>query len=369
MKISINPKPQSLFNAFLLFFVIHSAQLGVGIHGFQRIIFFEAKHDAWISVIIGGLATNFIAFIMIKTLELYPSSDLYGIQYDLFGKWIGYALNLVFVLYWLSAFYVVARNYMEVIQAWIFPDLPAWFLAFTLLLLVAYGVSGGLRTIVGVCFFSVVLSLWFIPLLAFPMKFANFDYLLPIFEADVFEILKGARQMTFTVLGFELIFFIYPFVKEKEKVNKYTQLGLWFTTVLYAALMVVSLAYFSSGQIERTVWGTLSLFKIVRLPFIERFEYVAISYWIILILPNMMFFVWAASRGIARMWNRSEKNAGMGFLLLMFLLLVIPMSRLEINLVNNYYGKIGFYMVFCYPILLYMTAVIKKRLSHSQRRA
>ncbi|WP_210365362.1 GerAB/ArcD/ProY family transporter [Bacillus sp. REN3] len=361
MKVLIEPKPQSMFNALLLFFIIHSMQLGVGIQGFQRIVFIEARHDAWISVLISGAAAHAIGWVMVKTLALYPSADLYGIQYDVFGKWLGNALNLAFVVYWLFAFFIMIRNYMEVIQAWVFPDLPTWFMSLTLILLVAYGVSGGLRPIIGICFLSVILSLWIILLMGFPMQFTNWDYLFPIFESDIKQILKGAKKMTFTIIGFEIIYFVYPFIKEKEKAGLYMQSGLLFSNLLYLTIMLVSLAYFSGGQLERTVWGTLSLFKIVRMPFIERFEYVAITYWIILILPNLILFLWAASRGITRIWNRADRKVSIGFLLGLLLVLQIPMTRLEINLVNDYFAKAGFYIIFLYPILLWMAASMKNK--------
>ncbi|MEH7444611.1 GerAB/ArcD/ProY family transporter [Heyndrickxia sp. MSNUG] len=366
MKVSFQPKPQSLVNAFLIFFIVHSMQVGVGVQGFQRIIYMEAKHDAWISVIIGGIATQIVAWVMVKTLRIYDSSDLYGIQYDIFGKWLGNLLNLFFVLYCLSAFYVIIRNYIEVIQAWVFPDLPTWFLSLTLILLVGYGLSGGFRTIVGVSFFSVVGSLWVILLLGFPIQFSHVEYLFPLFEASIPDLLRGAKQMTFTVLGFEIIYFAYPFLKEKDKVNKYMQLGMLFTNILFLVLMVVSLTFFSGGQLERTVWGTLSMFKIVRLPFIERFEYVAITYWIILIIPNLLLYMWAACRGFKRMFNLNERKVARYFLVLLFATIQFPLTRIGINMANDYFAKAAFYLILCYPPLLFFIAWIKMKLSKSK---
>ncbi len=361
MKVLIEPKPHKMVNTFLLFFIVHSMQIGVGIQGFQRIIYLEAKHDAWISVILGGIATAIVGFVMVKTLAAYESSDLFGIQYDVMGRWIGNFLNFLFVLYFLGAFHIIVRNYIEVIQAWIFPEVPNWLLALTLVYLVYYGLNGGLRTIVGVSFFSVVLSLWLILMLAYPFQFANWNYLFPILESSLTEIAMGAKQMTFTAIGFEIILVIFPFLKEKEKVHKHMQLGLLFTTVLYLALMVVSLAYFSGGQLERTIWGTLSLFKIVRFPFIERFEYVAITFWILLVLPNLMLYLWAATRGVSRMLNKKEKKVGWFLLAIIYITLVYPLNRTQINMMNDYFAQGAFYLIFGYPFLLYAAVVVKKK--------
>ncbi len=351
-----------MVNTFLLIFVVHSMQLGVGIQGFQRIIYMEARHDAWISVIISGVATAIIGFIMVKTLSAYENTDLYGIQYDVLGKWIGTLVNILFVLYFLGGFHMIVRNYIEVLQAWVFPEIPNWLLALTLVYLVYYGLNGGLRTVVGVSFFSVTLSLWLILLLAYPFQFANWDYLFPMFEASVTEMLIGAKQMTFTVIGFEIIYVIYPFLKEKDRVHKYMQYGLGFTTILYLAVMVVSLAYFSGGQLERTIWGTLSLFKIVRFPFIERFEYVAITFWVLLILPNLMLYMWAATRGISRIFNKKEQKVSWILLTFILLTLLYPLTRVQINMLNDYFARGAFYIVFVYPLLLFGAVLIKNKL-------
>ena len=54
--------------------------------GFQRIIYQDARQDAWISVLLAGIATHLVTFCMIKTLEIYSSDDLYGIQIDILAN-------------------------------------------------------------------------------------------------------------------------------------------------------------------------------------------------------------------------------------------------------------------------------------------
>ncbi|QTC42855.1 GerAB/ArcD/ProY family transporter [Bacillus sp. V3] len=363
MKISINPPQQSLINAFLVMFIVHTAQLGVGVQGFQRIIYAEAKHGAWMSVLLSGVVTSIIGFVIVKTLSHYESSDIYGIQRDIYGKWIGTFINLVYVSYCLGAFLVVIRNYIEVVQAWVFPEVPTWFIAITLLLLVLYGALGGFRTIVGMSFFSVFFGIWLIALIAYPLKFANWQNVFPLFDSHALEIAKGAYAMTFTVIGFELIYSYYPFVKEKKKTNLYVQIGLAFTTLIYLIIMLVSLTYFSGGQLGRTVWGTLSLFKIVRLPFIERFEYVAITFWMLIILPNLMLYVWSAARGMGRIFQKSEKWFLWIFAGVMFIVIQFFVTREQINTLSNNFAKISFYVVYCYPVILYILVIIKKKVT------
>ncbi|RZT15558.1 GerAB/ArcD/ProY family transporter [Fictibacillus sp. BK138] len=362
MEVAIRVKSNYLFNAFLIFFVVHATQLGVGVQGFQRIIFQDAQQDAWISVLISGVATNLLVFFIVKTLELYSSTDIYGIHHDLFGLLIGKLLNVSYIFYLLMSFFVVLRNYIEVIQAWIFPEIPLWFLSSSMLLLVIYGISSGIRSIVGIAFFSVTLSLWLLIFIAYPLQYANWKQMLPMFESDIKGLLKGAYNMTFTVLGYEILYTIYPFVKEKKKVQKFAQLGVVFTTFIYTSLMVVATVYFSGEQLERTIWATLSLFKVVRLPFIERFEYVAITYWMLIILPNLILYMWSACRGLERVFNIKSKNAIWGISILIIICIQLFVTRNQVDALNGIFAKFAFFVVAGYPVILYLFAMFKRKI-------
>ncbi len=356
-------KPNYLVNAFLVFFVVHATQIGVGLQGFQRIIYRDAHQDAWISVLIAGLGTSILVFVIIKTLELYESSDIYGIHYDVYGFFFGRLFNAIYIFYVLICFFVVLRNYIEVIQAWVFPELSLWFLSLSIILLVVYGITSGIRSMVGIAFFSVTLSLWLLVFLVYPLQYARWDQMLPMMEADILSLLKGAYNMTFTMLGFEILYVIYPYIKEKKKVQKFAQFGLLFSTIIYVALMIVAIIYFSGMQLERTIWATLSLFKIVRLPFIERFEYVAITYWMLIILPNLIFYMWSACRGIKRMFNIEETKSVWFFSAIILIAVQFIVTRTQVNMINDYFAKFAFYVVVCYPFVLYATAWLRKRVS------
>ncbi|MBH0158616.1 GerAB/ArcD/ProY family transporter [Fictibacillus sp. 5RED26] len=356
-------KPNNMVNAFMVFFVVHATQIGVGLQGFQRIIYQDAQQDAWISVLISGFGTNILVYVIIKTLELYDSSDIYGIHHDVYGVLLGKLFNVVYIFYSLLSFFVVLRNYIEVIQAWIFPELPLWFLSFSMLLLVIYGITSGVRSIIGISFFSVTLSLWLLLFLMYPLQYARWDQMLPLLEADIASLLKGAFNMTFTVLGFEILYTIYPFLKEKEKVQRFAQYGLLFTTLIYTTLMIVAIVYFSGTQLERTVWATLSLFKVVHLPFIERFEYVAITFWMLIILPNLIFYMWSACQGIKRMFQIKEEKSIWLLSVIVMIGVQLIVTRNQVNMLNDYFAKCAFYVVFCYPFLLYGIAWVKKKIS------
>lgn len=91
---------------YFTFLLLHSLQIGVGVLGYQRIIAQFAGYDAWISLIIAGIATHIVLFCMLKMLE--KDNDLMNIHTTCFGKWIGkffpYALPHTFYYFALLFF-------------------------------------------------------------------------------------------------------------------------------------------------------------------------------------------------------------------------------------------------------------------------
>ncbi|AIE32016.1 GerB family spore germination protein [Bacillus thuringiensis serovar kurstaki str. HD-1] len=82
------------------------------------VILKNAGYDAWISLIIAGIATHIVLFCMLKMLE--KDGDLISIHTTTFGKWVGSIFSVIFTLYCLLFCLTVLRTYMEVIQVWIY---------------------------------------------------------------------------------------------------------------------------------------------------------------------------------------------------------------------------------------------------------
>ncbi|WP_240758341.1 GerAB/ArcD/ProY family transporter [Lysinibacillus sp. SGAir0095] len=350
------------FNAFLLFFIISKVQIGIGVYGFQSVIYKDAKQDSWISIIISFLAAHILVVIIFKTLELYKSDDIYGIHLDLFGKFLGNFVNLIFIVYYGLLFTVIIENFTEVIVTWVFPNLNPSFIVITILLLVIYAFTGGLRVIIGLCFLCFFFPQWMLVILLYPLEFANINYLFPIFDNDIISLLKGAYSMTLTIVGFEVINVLYPFVKEKKKAKLYVHLGLLYTLIIYLFVMLISLTFFSGEQLERVIWATLSLFSIIRLPFFERIEIFTVCFWIIIILPNLCIFAWSAYRAFKRMIKINEKKFILIFSMIIFIGTLLIQTQMQLEEISTFVSQTSFYLVFTFPLFVYLIAFFKKKI-------
>ncbi|WP_421381228.1 GerAB/ArcD/ProY family transporter [Bacillus salacetis] len=357
----MKPVPENRkISPFIVFFLIHSIQVGVGVLGYQRIIAKSAGYDAWMAVIAAGILTNFILFLIYKVVQT-GGGDLVEANKTAFGKWLGKAFDLVFLLYFCLIAITICRTYIEVVQVWMYPRMASWFFSILFFMLVIYVVNGGLRAVAGTAFFGTVLPAYLILTFGFTFPFSDFRNLFPVWDHSMLDMLKSTRDMTLSFLGYETLLVFYPYISQGEKSKKWAHISLIVTTVLFTLLTLVSFAFFSEGQLEKTVWATLSMWKIVEMPFVERFEYIGIANWCLIILPNVCITLWCASRIAKRSFKMNQRKTLIILSLLCIIVISTIQDRNQINTLNDITSKVGFYLNFVFiPFLLLMILLMKK---------
>lgn len=345
---------------FLVFFLVHTMQLGIGVLGFQRIIALTAGYDAWISVIFAGLSIHMILWMMYKILETVDG-DIITAHSFVFGKKIGKLLSLPFVLYFLMIALTLLRTFIEVVQVWMFQDMSTFWYSFAFCGLAIYIIFGGFRTVTGVAFFGVVLPAYLILTFFFTIPYADVRNLLPIFDHSIKDLVMASYQMSLTYLGYEVLLFFYPYIKDPQKSKKWAHLGVLYTTVLYTLLTFVTFTYFSEGQLQKNIWATLTMWKVVEMPFVERFEYIGIANWNIIILPNFCIALWCGSRIVKRVTHIKQKYGVLFLAMITLIFINFFKSREQINTLIDYTGKIAFFLNYGYiPLLFFLVLIVKK---------
>nr|WP_002009378.1 GerAB/ArcD/ProY family transporter [Bacillus wiedmannii]EEK64421.1 Spore germination protein [Bacillus wiedmannii] len=206
----------SFVNAYMAFFIIHTSQIGMGILGVPKIIYLESKKDAWISVLLSGLFISIITWIIISILKKHENCNLYEIHENLFGRFIGSIINTFIVIYFIAVHYSIIISYVELSLTWGYEGVYEWVGTLALLLITIYAVSGGFRVVAGICFLSFLMTIWLLFVMYQPLDSINLTRILPIMSTTPSEMMKGVFKSSYTMLGFETLFFIFPFIKEKK---------------------------------------------------------------------------------------------------------------------------------------------------------
>ncbi|MUK88793.1 GerAB/ArcD/ProY family transporter [Ornithinibacillus sp. L9] len=361
MDINVNVKSNVQIKAFYLFYVIVGTQIGVGIMGAPRFIFTEARQDSWVSILIAFVFMSIVVLVMITILKQYENADIFGIQTDVFGKWIGTILGTLYVLYLASSLLSILLTYSQVVKIFLYHTFPNFTLGAMLLFLTIYAVFGGIRVVVGVTFIFFFLTFWLILLFYDPITRMEWTNLLPMFQATVPELLKGARATTYTLAGFEILFLIYPFIQNKEKIKLPALLGLAFTTFILMVTTVISIGYFSHKGLEHVDWSVLILFKSVSLTFFERLDYIVIVEWVMVILPNIVVLMWAITYGVKRLYKVPQRISVYVFSVIFLVIVSFMEYEHHISIITDYVSQVSFWIIFVYPLILFPLVIIKKK--------
>ncbi|WP_034332198.1 GerAB/ArcD/ProY family transporter [Bacillus sp. J37] len=351
---------------FLVFYLIHSLQFGVGVLGFQRIVAEKTGRDAWISVILAGILVHISVWMLYKILK-DSGGNVITVHRNLFGKWIGGFLSVCLALYFCLLAITVLRTYIEIVQVWMFQDLNVWVFALVFFLLVYYIISGGFRVVTGISFFGVILPGYVLLTFLFPLEFSDISNLAPPLNHSMKDFAQSTKNMSLTIVGFEALLVFYPFIKNPEKSKKWAHMSVAFGTVIYTLIMMVSLAYFSEEQLQKNVWATLTIWKIVEMPFVERFEYIGIANWCLIILPNVCVTLWCASRCLKDTFKVNQRIVLWIVLLGAFLVVSFSQTREHINVLNDLVGQLGFYMMFAYIPFIYIFNMIMRKVKGRKR--
>lgn len=341
-------------------FLVHKTQVGIGVLSFSRAVMEKAGYDGWISVLLTALATHLIIVCMYRLLTK-ADGDLMKIHRQVFGDWLGNSLSFVVCVYFLCSGVSVIRSFIEIIQVWIYPDMPTWFMAVVAFIFFYYVIDGGFRTVAGLCFLGIILTLPLLPILFYPLQFSYFANFLPVWSHSFTDIALGAKEITFSFFGFELLLIYYPFLKNGQYTQKFAHIGAAYTTLYYFVIAVICFVFYSENLLKKTIWPTLTLFKVVELPFIERFEYVGISLWVLLITPNIALLLWAASRVGKDIFKMSQRKILIVALLVTTVLVTSLTTRQYIIWFTQWISEFGFYFAYVYiPLLTILQAIVLK---------
>ncbi|MDQ0885360.1 spore germination protein AB [Paenibacillus sp. V4I9] len=353
-----NISEKYLLSPYMAFFAAHCMQLGVGFLTFQSAITKIAGQDAWIVVILNGLIFHVVIWMMYRILNS-EKKDIISINQVFFGRWIGNLLNLLLIGYLLLFGGTVLGTFIEIVQVWMFPDLDTWILNLVLLLLASYAVYGGLRIVIGVCFFSLFQYLLLF-IYVFLVPYFHISNFLPIMDHKVVELAKGLGETTFIFLGVEVILICYPWFKQPQKTERWVHLANLAVTFFYLSEIIASLAFFSKDQLIKQIWPSISQFQFVQLPYIERFEVVGVSSQLLRVLPILCLCLWSVSR-ITKLITNIRLTATVPIYAVLFFILVSLLSHLKVidnaRLLLSYTGMA---IVYAYIPFMFLLVMIKK---------
>ncbi|WP_027408317.1 endospore germination permease [Anoxybacteroides tepidamans] len=343
---------------FQYIFFIAGAQIGIGILSLPADLAKGCGTDGWIAIILGGAMSMIASLIIINIMEKHPNDTIFELLPRYFGKWLGKIMTVAFSLYAALAATTVTFTSIHLVQVWILPQTSNYFLMMLLMIPTFLAVRNGVRFLGRYAEIVFYMTLWMPILIAIPLKDGHFLHLLPVLKEGWGPIIKTVRTTILSFLGFELVFLIYPLLREKHLAKKGIVIANLISLTAFVFVTIICFIFYSPYEITHYLWPTLSLLKTIEFPFMERFEIVFLAAYLFVLSTTSFPYLFTAVFGISRMLNR-QHHIG---LLTVCIAIYIVVSLLynppfvDLKVFSQWWGKTGTIVAYIFPpcMLLYM---------------
>lgn len=343
----------------LLNFIL-SVQISIGILTLPADLALTCGHDGWISVLVYGVLTSVVIFIMILLMKRFGNKSIYEINKNLYGKYLGGAFNLLIVMYLWYTSCLCLRTYISILQVTMLRLTPSLILSAFVMIPTCYLTWNGIKYVARYSFIIYFTLIIFFLLFFLVFKDLRFTFLMPVFESGIEGIKASFNSCAYAFLGYELISIIYPEITNKRKTMKYALCANLITTVFYVVVVLVTTSFFGEEMLKKVLYPIIKLSRSYKAPIVERIDLILVSIWIPSMAMGCMGYFSACYYSINKLFH-FKKNV---IYFILFSLITILLSRIpksNSNLSNyNFYMLISGAIFSIFLVLSYIFSFIRK---------
>ncbi|MES9685155.1 GerAB/ArcD/ProY family transporter [Gottfriedia acidiceleris] len=344
----------------LYIFIIQS-QIGIGLLSLPNAVQSTAKGDGWISTLIAGVVVQITLFIYWLLLRKYPNATYTDITKKILGKYVGKFCNIFIYIYFIMIGSLACVLFIRSITLWLLPLTPMWVLSLIIILSSIYLTISDLRIISRFFVLASVLIILLFLLSFFTFYLPNeLRFILPIGHSGVKNILLGSHKSLLSILGFESLLLIFPFVLDTEKgILNTVSLANFSVTLFYTYFTFICLVSFSPTQLLQIREPVLYLFKALSFEMIDRLDLIFISVWIVPMTTSVILYLFLSAKSISNE-KTFKKNVCISGILIFFIT-IIPFDEDQLAIFDKYVTYLSYVVVFGLPfILLCLSFIISK---------
>ncbi|MFT9848758.1 GerAB/ArcD/ProY family transporter [Aneurinibacillus sp. REN35] len=342
--------------------VINGVQVGTSILSLPAILAKDAGTDGWISIIIGWVITTIISLAVVYLIAKHPGESMLQLLIRYLGTWLGKSVMVFWIVYLLLSAVTILLMSVFIIQEWILPKTPFYFLMILFVVNIYFIMRGGVQLIARYALFVFFFTLWLPLLLLIPLKDSEWIYLLPVLKEGWLPVLYTVRTTILAFVGFELAFHFYPYLKNKQHAAKGIVIANTITLLVYLQITLSCFVYFSPDEITRSLWPTLTLVKPIEFPFLERLEIIFLSFYIFVFLTSIVPYTFFALTNISELFNKRGWQLPYFFLLLLVVLsFFYSPSYAEIMLLKKWMAEVGYLAAYVFPVALFTYVALYTR--------
>ena len=298
-------------------FLIHGMQVGTGVLSLPRLLAEKAGTDGWIAILIGGLLSTIAGIFIVKTSQRYPDDTLYDILIRLFGKIVGKALIAIYTIYFACYSGIVLVNAMLYLKGWLLPKTPDYIIILLFSIPTYFVARNGIHIIGRYSELVFYMTLWIPLFFLIPLRdSSSWLPFFPLLKEGWKPILTAVPTTVFTYLGFDIAFFLYPFLQKKQYAVHGIVIANTLSMLFYLFATLVCFSYFSPDSITEFNQPVLNLLKVIEFRFLERFDIVLLAIYLIVVSKAWIPCVYCAVFCSSQLLGKQDHSSHVVVLLL-----------------------------------------------------
>lgn len=350
---SLMAKTNSLTNR-QIFFLMTQTQIGFGILSLPNTLQATSKGDGWISVLMAGVMIQLVLIMLWLLLKRFPRLTYPEITQFVLGKQVGKFVNLIIYIYFIWAATFVLLQFTSIIEEHLLISTPYWVIGLLIILTCTYAAISDIRIIAR--FFGVI-SIVF--LFLFGISFFSFllpmelHHILPFGSSGLKNITLGSRDSMLTLLGFEVILFLYPLAEKKG--TDFLKVISWanvFVTGLTAYFVLLCILIFSEAFLEEIKYPVIYFLRPLHFQMIDRIDLLFISIWIVPLAASIIIFIYLASKSLRLFTDNQMKRVLMNSLAVFLLFIAAPKDPESKQLYTTWIEYMSYLVLVAIPLLL-----------------
>lgn len=330
-----------------------------------------AGKDAWLAILLGMCGGILLFFIYYSLFRQYPNLPLTGYAREIFGKYLGWVIGLLYTVYFL---YEAARNlrdFGDLLLSSTLTETPLLAINIMMVLSICYVLYLGIEVLGRTTEVFIVILIFLGAtgnLLIYVSGNVDLRNLQPFLENGWTPILTTAFPLlTFFPFGEMIVFtMLLPYLNRGELTKK-----VWIFAVLSSGIILsyttsLDIAVLGVGEVERSTFPLLSTIgKVNLLEFIQRLDALVVLTFLITMFFKISILFYGAVIGMVDLFkleNHQQMLLPAGFILI-FLSMVIASDFAEhieegLNVIQY---PLHFPFMVVIPLFMLFVAMIRNR--------
>jgi spore germination protein len=335
--------------------------IGIGIFNLSNVLVKDAYEDAWISAALGGIYPLYLGLLGIYFIKKHPSENILDLSKSYLGKFTGTVLNILFLVFFILNTIFVISGFSIVYRVYATAFLSSFRIISITALLAAFTAYRGLKVIgkintVAFYLTMIILIESFIAL----RKGSNLN-LMPVLDAGIVNILKSTKESIFSYTGLEILFIIYPSVKNNSKFGKEILKATGITILIYTLTTALALYYLSADIVRKTYWPLITISESLKLTVINNFRVVFAFLWMAVALKSAANYYFASTFICSNILKKVKRINIIGalYLIIVPITLMLGEPTVRNKAMKMVVGKVVLYNLF-YITIIAVIIFIKK---------